>query len=159
MDKAGVKFAILGNEEKNSGDTARRMGNEYLFQELCMQNIETFQTYNVRKIVTTDPHAFNTFKNEYPEFGLKAEVFHHTQLLADLLQEGKLKPTKKVDEKVAYHDSCYIGRYNDIYESPRDILRAIPGLKCWRWNEIVKIRFAAVLVAEECGWKSVKEHV
>lgn len=129
LDKAGVKFAILGNQEGNSGDTARRMGNEYLFQELCMQNIETFQSYNVRKIVTTDPHAFNTFKNEYPEFGLKAEVFHHTQLLADLLQEGKLKPTKKVDEKIAYHDSCYIGRYNDIYESPRDILRAIPGIE------------------------------
>ncbi|MER2108608.1 MAG: (Fe-S)-binding protein [Solibacillus sp.] len=129
LDKAGVKFAILGNQEGNSGDTARRMGNEYLFQELCMQNIETFQSYNVRKIVTTDPHAFNTLKNEYPEFGLEAEVFHHTQLLADLLKEGKLKPTKKVDEKIAYHDSCYIGRYNDIYESPRDILRAIPGIE------------------------------
>lgn len=128
MDKAGVKFAILGNEEKNSGDTARRLGNEYLFQELCTQNIETFQTYGVRKIVTTDPHAFNTFKNEYPEFGLEAEVVHHTQLLADLLKEGKLKPTKKVEEKVVYHDSCYIGRYNDIYGSPRDILRAIPGI-------------------------------
>ena len=129
LDKAGVKFAILGNQEGNSGDTARRMGNEYLFQELCMQNIETFQSYNVRKIVTTDPHAFNTLKNEYPEFGLEAEVVHHTQLLADLLKEGKLNPTKKVDEKIAYHDSCYIGRYNDIYESPRDILRAIPGIE------------------------------
>ncbi|WP_035446148.1 (Fe-S)-binding protein [Bacillus sp. UNC41MFS5] len=129
MHKAGVKFAILGNEEKNSGDTSRRMGNEYLFQDLCTQNIETFQTYGVRKIVTTDPHAFNTFKNEYPEFGLEAEVVHHTQLLADLLKEGKLKPTKRVEEKVVYHDSCYIGRYNDIYGSPRDILRAIPGME------------------------------
>lgn len=129
LNKAGVKFAILGNEEKNSGDTSRRMGNEYLFQDLCAQNIETFQTYGVRKIVTTDPHAFNTFKNEYPEFGLEAEVFHHTQLLADLLKEGKLKPTKKVEEKVAYHDSCYLGRYNDIYDSPREILRAIPGVE------------------------------
>ncbi|WP_375141725.1 heterodisulfide reductase-related iron-sulfur binding cluster [Bacillus sp. EB600] len=129
MHKAGVKFAILGNEEKNSGDTSRRMGNEYLFQDLCSQNIETFQKYGVRKIVTTDPHAFNTFKNEYPEFGLEAEVVHHTQLLADLLKEGKLKPTKRVEEKVAYHDSCYIGRYNDIFESPRDILRAIPGVE------------------------------
>jgi Fe-S oxidoreductase len=129
MHKAGVKFAILGNEEMNSGDTSRRMGNEYLFQELCTQNIETFQKYGVRKIVTTDPHAFNTFKNEYPEFGLEAEVVHHTQLLADLLKEGRLKPTKRVEEKVAYHDSCYIGRYNDIYESPREILRAIPGIE------------------------------
>jgi len=129
LHKAGVKFAILGNEEMNSGDTARRMGNEYLFQELCTQNIETFQKYGVRKIVTTDPHAFNTFKNEYPEFGLEAEVVHHTQLLADLLKEGRLKPTKKVEEKVAYHDSCYIGRYNDIYGSPREILLSIPGIK------------------------------
>jgi Fe-S oxidoreductase len=129
MHKAGVKFAILGNEEMNSGDTSRRMGNEYLFQDLCSQNIETFQKYGVRKIVTTDPHAFNTFKNEYPEFGLEAEVVHHTQLLADLLKEGQLKPTKRVEEKVAYHDSCYIGRYNDIFESPRDILRAIPGVE------------------------------
>lgn len=129
MDKAGVKFAILGNEEKNSGDTSRRMGNEYLFQELCMENIETFEQYGVRKIVTTDPHAFNTFKNEYPEFGLQAEVMHHTQLLAELLKEGKLKPTKRVEEKIVYHDSCYIGRYNDIYGTPRDILRAIPGIE------------------------------
>ena len=129
MHAAGVKFAILGNEERNSGDTARRMGNEYLFQELCAHNIETFRKYGVRTIVTTDPHAFNTFKNEYPEFGLEAEVLHHTQLLEQLLKEGKLKPTEMVKERVAYHDSCYIGRYNDMYNTPREILRAIPGVE------------------------------
>lgn len=129
LHKAGVKFAILGNEEGNSGDTARRMGNEYLFQELCTHNIEIFEKYDVRKIVTTDPHAFNTFKNEYPEFGLEAEVLHHTQLLGELIKEGRLKPIRQVQEKIAYHDSCYIGRYNDIYDFPRAILDAIPGIE------------------------------
>ncbi|WP_066158756.1 (Fe-S)-binding protein [Halalkalibacter krulwichiae] len=129
MEKAGVKFAILGNEEMNSGETVRRMGNEYLFQELCTQNIETFKKYNVQKIVTTDPHAYNTFKNEYPEFGLDVEVVHHTQFLFDLLKEGKIKPTNKVHEKIVYHDSCYIGRYNDIFDAPREILSAIPGVE------------------------------
>jgi Fe-S oxidoreductase len=129
MHKAGVKFAILGNEEKNSGDTARRMGNEYLFQELCRQNIETFRKYGVRTIVTTDPHAFNTFKNEYPDFGLEAEVLHHTQFLERLIREGRLKPQKTVEERVVYHDSCYIGRYNNIYDTPREILRSIPGIE------------------------------
>jgi Fe-S oxidoreductase len=128
MNVAGVKFAILGNEEKSSGDTARRLGNEFLFQQLCQENIETFQKYNVKKIVTIDPHTYNTFKNEYPEFGLEAEVYHHTEVMHKLLQEGRLKPTKEVPEAVAYHDSCYIGRYNKIYDIPREILKAIPGV-------------------------------
>ena len=90
LNQAGVKFAILGNEEKNSGDTPRRLGNEFLFQELANANIETFKKYEVKKIVTMDPHAFNTLKNEYPEFGLEAEVYHHTELLEKLIKEGKL---------------------------------------------------------------------
>ncbi|OCS93193.1 (Fe-S)-binding protein [Caryophanon latum] len=130
MHEAGVKFAILGNHEGNSGDTARRMGNEYLFQDLCAQNIAVFEEYNVRKIVTTDPHAFNSFKHEYPDFGLKdVEVVHHTELLRDLVAQKKLVPTNRVEEKIVYHDSCYIGRYNDIYDAPRDILRHIPGVE------------------------------
>ncbi|MEW9673022.1 (Fe-S)-binding protein [Ammoniphilus sp. 3BR4] len=129
MNLAGVKFAILGNEERNSGDTARRMGNEFLFQQLAQENIANFQAYEVKKIVTIDPHAYNTFKNEYPEFGLEAEVYHHTQLLYQLIQEGKIKPTKEVNEMIAYHDSCYLGRYNNIYDIPREILRSIPGVK------------------------------
>ncbi len=92
LNMAGVKVAILGNEEKNSGDTPRRLGNEFLFQELANANIETFKKYNVKKIVTIDPHAFNTLKNEYPEFGLEAEVYHHTELLEKLIKEGKLTP-------------------------------------------------------------------
>jgi Fe-S oxidoreductase len=129
MHEAGIKFAILGNEEKNSGDTARRIGNEFLFQQLAQENIALFQAYGVKKIVTCDPHAFNTFKNEYPEFGLEAEVYHHSELLTQWLREGRLKPTKEVKERITYHDSCYLGRYNEIYDKPRQILEAIPGVE------------------------------
>ena len=129
MNVAGIDFAILGNKERNSGDTARRMGNEFLFQQLCEENISNFQAYGVKKIVTIDPHAYNTFKHEYPEFGLEAEVYHHTELIWKWIQEGRIKPTKEVTEDVAYHDSCYIGRYNDIYDIPRQILKSVPGVK------------------------------
>jgi len=129
MHEAGVKFAILGTEEKNSGDTARRIGNEFLFQQLAQENIALFEAYDVKKIVTCDPHAYNTFKNEYPEFGLQAEVYHHSELLAQWVKEGRLKPTKEVKERITYHDSCYLGRYNEIYDKPRVILEAIPGVE------------------------------
>lgn len=128
MNLAGIEFAILGNEERNSGDTARRMGNEFLFQQLCEENIANFQKYDAKKIVTIDPHAYNTFKHEYPEFGLEAEVYHHTELIYKWIQEGRIKPSKAVSESIAYHDSCYIGRYNNIYDIPRQILKAIPGV-------------------------------
>jgi len=129
LNLAGVKFAILGNEERNSGDTARRLGNEFLFQQLCQENIANFQANNVKKIVTIDPHAYNTFKHEYPEFGLEAEVYHHTEVIHKLIKEGRIKPTREVNETIVYHDSCYIGRYNGIYNIPREILKAIPGVK------------------------------
>jgi Fe-S oxidoreductase len=130
MNEAGVTFAIIGNKEKNSGDTPRRLGNEFLFQELAAANIELFNKHNIKKIVTIDPHAYNTFKNEYPEFGLEGvEVYHHTELLAELIQSGRIKPKYEVNEKVVYHDSCYLGRYNEVYEPPREILRAIPGIE------------------------------
>ncbi|GAB7386391.1 heterodisulfide reductase-related iron-sulfur binding cluster [Bacillaceae bacterium] len=129
LNIAGVNFAILGNEERNSGDTPRRMGNELLFQQLCQENIATFKKYNVKKIVTACPHTYNTLKNEYPEFGLTAEVYHHTELLERLVREGKLVPKRPVNERIVYHDSCYLGRYNGIYEQPRSLLRAIPGVE------------------------------
>ena len=132
MNVAGIEFAILGNDERNSGDTARRMGNEFLFQQLCEENIANFQKYDVKKIVTIDPHAYNTFKHEYPEFGLEAEVYHHTELIWKWIQEGRIKPSKDVSEAIAYHDSCYIGRYNDIYDIPRQILKSIPGVNSFR---------------------------
>lgn len=129
LNEAGVKFAILGNKEKNSGDTARRLGNEFLFQELATKNIEELEKNEVKKIVTIDPHAYNTFKNEYPDFGLETEVYHHTELLAKLVKEGRLVPKYEVNETITFHDSCYLGRYNDVYDQPRDILKAIPGVK------------------------------
>ncbi|WP_227394496.1 heterodisulfide reductase-related iron-sulfur binding cluster [Jeotgalibacillus aurantiacus] len=128
LNEAGVKFAILGNKEKNSGDTPRRLGNEFLFQELATANIAEFEKNDVKKIVTIDPHAYNCFKNEYPDFGLKAEVYHHTEVLADLVERGKLKPVHAVDEKITFHDSCYLGRYNEVYDPPREILKSIPGV-------------------------------
>jgi Fe-S oxidoreductase len=129
LNLAGVKFAVLGNDEKNSGDTPRRIGNEFLFQELANANIEAFKKYDVKKIITIDPHAFNTLKNEYPEFGLEAEVYHHTQLLAQLIKEGKLTPKNPVNEVISFHDSCYLGRYNEVYDAPREILKSIPGVQ------------------------------
>lgn len=128
LNEAGVSFAILGNKEKNSGDTPRRLGNEFLFQELATANIAEFEKAEVKKIVTIDPHAFNIFKNEYPDFGFTAEVYHHTELLHELVQQGRLKPQHAIDETITFHDSCYLGRYNDVYDAPREILKSIPGV-------------------------------
>nr|WP_144927086.1 (Fe-S)-binding protein [Paenibacillus bovis] len=129
LNEAGVTFAILGNKEKNSGDTPRRLGNEFLFQELATANIAEFEKNNIKKIVTIDPHAYNIFKNEYPDFGLKdVEVYHHTELLDDLVKAGRLQPKYEVKEKITFHDSCYLGRYNEVYDPPREILKSIPGV-------------------------------
>ena len=129
LKKAGIHFAILGNEEQCTGDPARRIGNEYLFQTLAQANVETLNRHQVKRIVTACPHCFNTLKNEYPDFGGKYEVFHHTQFLAQLIAEGKLKPTKAVDDTVTFHDSCYLGRWNGIYNEPRSILQALPSTR------------------------------
>ncbi|OLN24195.1 hypothetical protein BTO30_01945 [Domibacillus antri] len=129
LNEAGVSFAILGNKEKNSGDTPRRLGNEFLFQELAAANIAELEKNNVKKIVTIDPHAYNIFKNEYPDFGFTADVYHHTELLDALVKEGRLKPRHAVEETITFHDSCYLGRYNEVYDPPREILKSIPGVK------------------------------
>ena len=129
MNEAGVKFAILGNKEKNSGDTPRRLGNEFLFQELASMNINEITNSGAQKIVTIDPHAYHALKNEYPDFGLEVDVYHHTEVLSTLVNEGRLVPKHTLNETITYHDSCYLGRYNEIFNEPRDILRAIPGVK------------------------------
>jgi len=127
MQQAGVDFVILGAEEQCTGDPARRAGNEFLFQMFAKTNVETLNNYGVDKktIVTSCPHCFNTLLNEYPDFGGKFRVVHHSTFLTELLSTGKLKPKKTQSKKVVYHDSCYLGRYNEVYEAPRSALRSI----------------------------------
>jgi Fe-S oxidoreductase len=133
LQAAGVDFAILGQEETCTGDPARRAGNEYLFAMLAEQNVATLNGYKdqggIKKIITACPHCFNTILNEYPDFGAKFEVVHHTDFLLGLVAERKLKPTQPVNGKMVFHDSCYLGRYNGVYEQPRDILKSIPGVE------------------------------
>jgi len=130
MQKANIDFRILGVEEKCNGDTARRLGNEYLAQMLMQENVETMNNYRVKKIVTACPHCYNSLKNEYPQFGGNFEVIHHTELIKDIIDSGMIKlKDKKVKSKVTFHDSCYLGRYNNIYDAPRDSLNMINGLE------------------------------
>jgi Fe-S oxidoreductase len=123
LEKAGVKFAILGREEKCTGDPARRIGNEFLFEMMAKETVETLNRYSVRKIVTSCPHCFNTFANEYPQFGGKYEVFHHSEFLAALVSEGRLKPVAEIDKKITFHDPCYLGRHNGVFDAPRQLVQ------------------------------------
>src|SRR5690625_4799508 len=127
MNKEDISLDKKDNKEANFIDTARNIENKFLFQEIAEKNIKTFEKNNVKKIVTIDPHAYNIFKNEYPDFGFEAEVIHHTQMLYDLVMNGKLKPQRPINQRLTYHDSCYLGRYNGVYDPPREILRSIPG--------------------------------
>jgi len=129
LQRAGVRFAILGPEEKCTGDPARRLGNEYLAQTMIKANVETLNRYAVKRIVATCPHCLNAIKNEYPDFGGTYEIVHHSVYLEELLEAGRLRPSHEVRELITYHDPCYLGRYNKVYEEPRDVLMRIPGVR------------------------------
>ncbi|MDH2429222.1 (Fe-S)-binding protein [Sphaerisporangium sp. TRM90804] len=129
LDVAGVKFGVLGPMEACSGDPARRLGMEFLFNMLAQQNIETLNEAGVKKIVATCPHCFNTLANEYPQLGGTYEVVHHTQLLAKLVEEGRLTPVTPIEQRITYHDPCFLGRHNKVYSQPRDIMAKVPGVQ------------------------------
>jgi Fe-S oxidoreductase len=129
LHTAGVSFAVLGPAETCTGDPARRMGNEFVYSMLAQQNIETLNEAGARKIIASCPHCFNTIANEYPQLGGNYEVIHHTQLLARLVSEGKLTPVIPIEEKITYHDPCFLGRHNRVFTPPREIMEQVPGVQ------------------------------
>jgi Fe-S oxidoreductase len=162
LQRAHVDFAILGEKECCSGDPARRMGNEYLFDLVARRNIEILHSLKFKKIVTTCPHCFNTLKNDYPQFGGHFEVVHHSQVLSELVAAGRLKPSAKIDEAVTYHDPCYLARYNDVVDEPRRIIVAAAPAGTREMAQSRKQSFCCgagggLMWAEESGGKRINE--
>ena len=157
LNKAGVDFGILGSKESCCGESIRKTGNEDLFKRLARENIKTFIENGVKKIQVTSPHCYHTFKNEYPEFKVNFEVIHTSQYLFGLVNEGRLTPTKEYGKKVTYHDPCYLGRHNDVYDDPRGVLKKIPGLEL---NEMPEARVDSLCCGMGGGrvWAETEKH-
>lgn len=152
----GVKFAILGIEEGCCGDPARRVGNEYLYQILAQTNIETFNHYNVKKVLTTCPHCYNTLKNEYSQLGFNSEVVHHAVFLQENIRNGRLKLNHSLAKRLTYHDPCYLGRYSGMYEPPREVLKSIPSLDL---REMKRSRIDSLCCGGGGGWMWMEEKI
>jgi Fe-S oxidoreductase/nitrate reductase gamma subunit len=156
LNHLGVNFAILGMEEGCCGDPARRVGNEYLYQILAQTNIETFQKYNVKRILTSCPHCYNTFKREYPQLGFSSEVLHHTTFLWESLKKGQLRFAESKVKTITYHDPCYLGRYSDIFEPPRDILRSLSHMDV---REMKRNKADSLCCGAGGGWMWMDEKI
>lgn len=156
LSHLGIKFAILGMEEGCCGDPARRVGNEYLFQILAQTNIETFNRYDIKGILTTCPHCYNTLKFEYPQLGFKGAVIHHAEFLQEKIMEGRLKPEQVFDKRVTYHDPCYLGRYNGIYNPPREVIKSISQSDI---KEMKRSRVDALCCGAGGGWMWMDEKI
>ena len=152
FNAAGLSWGILGTAEKCCGDPLRRLGNEYVFAQLARENVQLFKRHGIRKIITFCPHCYNTLKNDYAQFGGDFEVQHHTQLIDELIESGRLKLAGRKDGAIVFHDSCYLGRYNEVYRQPRAILAAATGVPPLEMPRCRETASAAVPAAGGCGW-------